>query len=272
MVLICNTIHIAGKGGRMTQKERLDKIRELLSAKPIVLLKELEQLFPDVTSMTLRRDIDRLELHGELIKVRGGARSMKFLTTSAEDDFGKRLFEATEEKRRIAERALEFVEVGKSVFIDSGTTALHLAELMRDERITVTTTGPHVAIELAKKQKPIVNLVGGMINHENLSVSGMQAIKFIDGINIDTAFVVPSGYSVQCGFSCGNYSECELKRCVIEKARRVIMLMDGGKTEKNLPYTFCKPSELFAVITDRALPEDVTLSFESAGVKIITAK
>lgn len=256
----------------MTQKERLEAIRDQLASKPFVALRELENMFPDVTSMTLRRDIDKLEEHGELIKVRGGARSMKFLTTSAEDDFGKRLYEATEEKARIAELASGFVEVGRSIFIDSGTTALRLASIIPDERFTVTTTGPHVAIELAKKQKPIVNLVGGMINHENLSVSGMQAIRFIDGINIDTAFVVPSGYSQECGFSCGNYSECELKKYVVGKARRVIMLMDGDKIDKNLPYTFCNASELYAVITDRALPEQMQKSMDEAGVSVIIAQ
>lgn len=136
----------------MTQKERLEIIRDLLSARPFVSLGELEKMFPEVTSMTLRRDIDRLEAKGELIKVRGGARSMKFLTTSAEDDFGKRLYEATEEKTRIAECATEFVETGRSIFIDSGTTALRLASMVADERFTVTTTGPHVAIELAKSK------------------------------------------------------------------------------------------------------------------------
>lgn len=255
----------------MDQKERLDQIRDILASRPFIALSELEVMFPSVTSMTLRRDIDKLEARGELIKVRGGARSMKFLTNSAEDDFGKRLFEATEEKGRIAERAAGFIEAGRSVFIDSGTTALRLASIMPDERVTVTTTGPHVAIELAKKQRPIVNLVGGMINHENLSVSGMQAMKFIDGINIDTAFVVPSGYSDECGFSCGNYSECELKKYVVGKARRVIMLMDGGKLGRNLPYTFCKPSDLFAVITDRPLPDDVRKTMEDAGAEIIIA-
>lgn len=255
----------------MAQKERIEAIRELLAAKPFISLKALGQAFPSVTSMTLRRDIDKLEERGELIKVRGGARSMKFLTTSAEDDFGKRLYEATEEKTKIAECAAKFVETGRSLFIDSGTTALRLASIIPDERFTVTTTGPHVAIELAKKHKPIVNLVGGMINHENLSISGMQAMKFIDGINIDTAFVVPSGYSDSCGFSCGNYSECELKKYVVGKARRVIMLMDGDKIDRSLPYTFCTAHELYAIITDRALPPQTEKAMTASGVKIIIA-
>ena len=253
----------------MAQKERLDAIRDILQSMPFVSLSELEKRFPSVTSMTLRRDIDKLEARGDLIKVRGGARSMKFLTSSAEDNFGKRLYEATGEKSKIAEIAAKQIVEGSSVFIDSGTTALRLAAEMPDMRVTVTTTGPHVAIELAKKQHVIVNLVGGMINRENLSVSGMQAMKFIDGINIDVAFVVPSGFSEECGFSCGNYSECELKKYVVSKARRVVMLMNSGKIGKNLPYTFCKPEDISIFITDSALPDDVKKLMENAGAQII---
>ena len=256
----------------MAQKERLDAIRDILQSSPFVSLSDLEKRFPTVTSMTLRRDIDKLEARGELIKVRGGARSMKFLTSSAEDNFGKRLYAATGEKSKIADAAAEMTAEGASIFIDSGTTALRLASAMPDIRATVTTTGPHVAIELAKKQRTIVNLVGGMINRENLSVSGMQAMKFINGINIDTAFVVPSGFSVECGFSCGNYSECELKKYVISKARRVIMLMNSGKLGKNLPYTFCKPDEISTLITDSALPDEVEKFIKMSGAQIIYAK
>jgi len=57
----------------------------MFQAKPFVSLKELQDRFPEVTSMTLRRDIEFFEKQGELIKVRNGARSMKFITTSMED-------------------------------------------------------------------------------------------------------------------------------------------------------------------------------------------
>lgn len=137
----------------MTQKERLESIRDLLSSHPFVSLGELEKLFPEVTSMTLRRDIDRLESKGELIKVRGGARSMKFLTTSAEDDFGKRLYEATEEKTRIAECATGFVETGRSIFIDSGTTALRLASIVCGRTFYRNNNGPARCNRACQKAK-----------------------------------------------------------------------------------------------------------------------
>ena len=222
--------------------------------------------------MTLRRDIAHSWKRRRAYQGSRRRTLDKFLTASDEDDFGKRLYEATEEKSRIAECASGYIEPGHSIFIDSGTTALRLASMMPDERLTVTTTGPHIALELAKKQKPIINLVGGMINHENLSVSGMQAVKFIDVINIDTAFIVPSGFSRKCGFSCGNYSECELKKYIVDKARRVIMLMDGDKLDRNLPYTFCTPRDLDILITDRELPEETEQMLRDAGTEIVIAK
>lgn len=249
-------------------ENRRKQIRELLAEKPFVSLSELTEMFPDVTSMTLRRDINLLEEKGELIKVRGGAKSMKFIKTSMEDEFGKRLLENPEGKSKIAGYAAALVSESRSVFIDSGTTALRLAAACPDIQNTITTTSPHVALELAKKQRIMVNLVGGIINHDNLSVSGLQALRFIDDINIDLAFIVPSGCSLSSGFTCGNYSECELKRHIVAKARRVVVLMDHGKLDRCLPYTFCMPSDADAIITDGALPAEYHEYLAGGGSEI----
>ena len=82
---------------------------------------------------------------------------------------------------------------------------------------------------------PVVNIVGGMLNRNSLSVSGSQTISFIEGINIDMAFVVPSGASPKGGLTCGNNIECELKKLVVKKAAKVVALMDSSKIDKRLP-------------------------------------
>ena len=64
---------------------RREIIQGMLSEQPFVSLKELSARFPELSSMTLRRDIEYFESQGECIKVRGGARSMKFITTSLEE-------------------------------------------------------------------------------------------------------------------------------------------------------------------------------------------
>ena len=251
--------------------ERREAIRELLQTKPFISLHDLEAMFPSVSSMTLRRDIEYFEQQGEAIKVRGGARSMKFITTSMEDSFNLRLSENMTAKEKIAVKAMEMLETGRSLFIDSGTTMMRLAALLPDERLTITTTGPNIALELIKKSLPIVNIVGGMVGRDNISVSGNQALRFLADLNIDVAFIVPSGMSAQNGLTSGNYSECELKKMIVEKSRRVVVLMDTSKLDKVLPYTFARIDEVDTIITDKPLPADITQVAESAGVRIIIA-
>ena len=193
---------------------------------------------------------------------------MKFLTTSMEDSFTQRLNENTAAKDKIARCAISMIETGRSMFFDSGTTMLRMAHLLPDERLTITTTGPNIALELLNKSLPIINLVGGMVNRDNISISGTPAMEFLNSINIDIAFIVPSGFSSKNGLTSGNYSECELKKLIVQKARRVIVLMDASKLDKSLPYTFCGIEDLDTIITDAPLPEDITRQCEAAGVDI----
>ena len=251
--------------------ERRRIIKDLLSSKPFVSLKELIDLFPHVSSMTIRRDIDYFEQQGDAIKVRGGARSMKFITTSMEEEFPSRMHKNVPTKEALAKKAIEFLETGRSIFLDSGTTMLKMASMLPEERLTITTTGPNIAMELLHKKHTLVNLVGGMLNRDNISVSGTQALRFLDDINIDIAFIVPSGVSAQSGLTCGNYSECELKKMIVEKARKIIALLDISKLDKSLPYTFCNLEHLSAIITNGKLPDDIMKIAEKYGVNIIQA-
>lgn len=253
-------------------KERRKIIRELLATQPFVSLEQLIGMFPTVSSMTLRRDIEALEREGDAIKVRGGARSMRFLTASSEDAYAKRMKENMAAKERIARRAAEFVQPGRSVFIDSGTTMLTLTRHIPDVRLSVITTGPNIAMELSHLMQPIVHIIGGMLNRSNLSISGAQALRYITDFNIDTAFVSPSGYSGKDGFTGGNYSECELKREIIGKAHKTVVLMDSSKLEKVLPYTFCSMSDINVLITDKLSNSQLLRDAEAAGVEVIIAE
>ena len=253
---------------------RRQKIRELLQIKPFVSLKELTELFPDVTSMTLRRDIEYFEAQGELIKVRNGARSMKFIAATADENYHRREKENESSKKAIAQSAVSFLEKGKYIFFDSGSTVMQLASLMPDETFSILTPDPNVSMKLIEKHHPIVTIIGGILNRESLSVTGDMSIEALRSADIDIAFIVPSGYSSKSGFSCGNYSECELKSYVVKKAKKVIMLIDSSKYDKDFPYTFGRLSDVDVIITDsdfeRKFPNASKLSVihtEKQGVR-----
>ena len=248
---------------------RLDAIRRLINEKPFVSQKELEQLFPYVSPMTVRRDAILLEKQNELLRVRGGVRGIKFIASSAEDNIYNRSLENVEEKMRIAKAAMDFVADGSAVFIDAGSTASEFAKLFSGKRVSVVTTSPAVAIELGKLQGPAVTLVGGMLNRENLSIAGTQAVEFLRSINLDVAFLSSSGFSLGSGFTCGNFYDRDVKKYIVSKVRQVVMMMDCSKLDRVLPYTFCTPDEIDVLITDRALPEEIARAMEARGVKTV---
>lgn len=233
---------------------RREIISDMIQHQPFISFKELEERFPNVTGMTLRRDIEYFEKIGEIIKVRGGARSIKFITSTIDEDYTVRDKENYSSKLTIAGKAVSLIEEGKSYYFDSGTTMMRLAELLPDIFLNITTSSPNIALELLNKKSPIINLIGGILNRESFSATGDIALSYTTDISVDVAFMTPSGYSENSGFTCGNLAECAIKNSIIKRAKKVIMLMDSSKLDKNMPYTFCRISDIDTLIVDKPIP------------------
>ena len=117
-----------------------------------------------------------------------------------------------------------------------------------------------------------MTLIGGQINGNTLSCSGPQAETFLDAINIEIALLATSGYSVAGGFTSGIYSEQQLKRKVIEKAKVVILLMDTSKLDRSLPYTFADMKDIDVLICNELLPRAAQAEAERHRVRVISGR
>lgn len=214
-------------------------------------VEELNELFPGTSAMTIRRDLDHLEQEGEVIRIHGGA-MLNPARTLQEAQYGVREVENRDEKARVATLAVQQLGDTRSIYIDAGTTCMEFARLLSGSGLLVTTSGANIAAELAGRNPDMtVTMLGGSLNPRSLAVSGSQSIAQVQNINIDTAVMCTSGYAPGAGFSNGHIGESELKRAVIAKARRVILLMDGTKLGRTLPYTFARPEDVDIIICDR---------------------
>ena len=234
---------------------RREEIREYIKKKKIVSLKDLSQTFTGVSVMTIHRDLDYLAEQGCIARIRGGAR---YLDTAdrAEGAEGADIAHKSE-KDIVAQKAVGFVKEGSAIFLDSGTTMLELAKIIPDMYLNVVTNGPNIALEIAQKMRPSVNLCGGVLNRRNLSTSGAWAMEVLSKINIDVAFISASGFSSEGGFTCGFEEQAALRRLLIEKARSVIILLDSTKIGKMLPYTFAQMSDVNYLITDKPASQEI---------------
>ena len=59
------------------KRERIEDIADILDKRGKMTLEQLEEVFPNVSQMTLRRDLFQLEEDGRIIRIRGGAMSVK---------------------------------------------------------------------------------------------------------------------------------------------------------------------------------------------------
>ena len=251
--------------------KRQTHILRILEQKGEVQLQQLKKTFPDVSTMTLRRDLIALESEGYLVRTYGGAVSLKKLNRipGEEDAYSRRALESVELKIKIAEKALPLLEIGRSMYFDAGSTTMCLAQILPDEMYSVLTSGVNIGLELVKRQNTSVFTLGGLMNRNTLSVSGPAALEYIKSINIDIAFMSASAFSIDTGYTVSNIYESELKKYIVKQATKVILLMDSGKINKNLPFTYAKLEDIDIWVCDSELPDEIKKEAEKMGVKLI---
>lgn len=245
---------------------RQEQMKQYIESQNVVTIKALQQLFPDVSLMTIHRDLDALEQQGIVVKFRGGARSVRY---SSDPEFNVRMRENNMGKVQIARKALELIQPHTAVFMDASTTNLALAKIMPDIHLNIITTGPSIALELCRLHNPVVTMCCGTINRKNLALSGQNTLEMLDKINIDMAFIGVSGCSVDAGFTCGTESDMLVKRKMIQKARTSVIMCGKEKLSCLMPFTFAHLNEVDYMITDSSLPESFVGAAAAAGLQIL---
>ncbi len=245
---------------------RQNRIKEYIEQKNVVTIRDLQKLLPEVSLMTIHRDLDALEEAGIIVKFRGGARSVRH---EGDPDFNARMRDNTPGKLLIAKKAVELIQPHSSIFLDASTTNLALAQTLPDINLSILTTGPSIVLELCRLHNPVVTMCCGRINRNNLAVSGHNTLEMLEKINIDLAFVGVSGCSVDAGFTCGTESDMLVKRMVIQKARTSVMVCTQEKFRCLMPYTFATLQDVDYVISDGPVPEPFRNAAEASGITLL---
>ena len=245
---------------------RQDRIKEYIEEKNVVTIKELQDLFPEVSLMTIHRDLDFLENTGAVVKFRGGARSVRY---AGDPEFNVRMRDNNSGKQMIARKAMELIQPHSSIFLDASTTNLTLARILPDMNLNVFTTGPSIALELCRLHNPVVTLCCGTINRKNLALSGQNTLEMLEKINIDMAFIGVSGCSVDAGFTCGTEGDMLVKRMVIRKARTSVVMCTQEKLRCLMPYTFATMQDVDYLISDVPMPEPFHKAAEQYGTILL---
>lgn len=249
--------------------ERLNKIKERLFRDKRVDVFALSEQF-SVTEATIRRDLDKLEQQGYLVKIYGGAVLKEDIAHTAikpdtEDD------PMSEEKKMIGKIAAQMVENGEAIFLGPGSTCLEIAKNMKDKRVTVVTNDIRVGFELMDCAGIKVIMTGGDLVGSSYTLVGGFALKALDGIYINKAFVGVKGVHLDSGYTVGSYEEALVIQSVKDISSEMIVVADYTKFNR---IGFAKLGDLTMagkVITNKQIPSEYKRHFFEQTVKLYTA-
>lgn len=248
------------KGQRLN--ERQQAVWELLELCGEVKIGELKQRF-DVTEMTIRRDLEKLEQLGGVRRTFGGA-----ILTGREDTLRERNSKLLEEKLRIGRLAAGLIGDGQSVFIDGGSTTLQIAKhIPPGKAVTVVTNGLNIAMELLERKIPTI-VTGGDVLEHTVSLTGPIAVETLGRMAFNQVFLGASGLTAGHGLSNTNGYETEIKRAAIRAGTTINVVLDRSKFGVKALYSYAELGHIHRIITDR-LPEDEELvtACRDAGIE-----
>ena len=229
------------------QNDRHNEIMRIISLRKRVSVALLTSRLR-VSEVTIRKDLTILEEMGYLVRTRGGA-------TLAEDwenhrVLGVRRGENTAEKVAIAEAALQLVQEGDTLYLDSGSTCAALARRLSAMNLRVVTNSIDVIIVLGEAPGIALHSVGGSYRKEAGSFIGPAAIESLSGYQIDIAFLGTTGFSHTGEFSAQNLIEAELKKAVSRRAKRTVVLADHSKFGSSAFAVFARVEDVDLVVMD----------------------
>lgn len=255
-------------GHRVFPEERRRQIRLLVAEEGRVSVDDLTLRF-DVSKVTIRNDLDRLEREGVLKRTHGGAIAVSTDDGRADLDFFEREQHQLEEKKRIGVAGAELVEDGMTILIDASTTALQVARGVQDRlNLTVVTNCPPVAMEFTNAPGVTVVMLGGIVRPSSWSIIGPWIGQLLPQVNIELAFVSCKGVTVSHGLTDVNAFIVEAKRAFVRAARRTIVVADHQKWGRMAFASFATLRDIDMIITGVDAPSAEVEAAQAVGVKV----
>lgn len=251
------------------QAERQHEIAALVQERGRIEVAELSDRF-GVTTETIRRDLSDLQRQQIVRRTHGGA--VAWETPGFEPLVAVRNKQNDEEKRRLAQRAIDELPETGTAIIDSGSTLTRFAEAIpMSTSLRIVTNSLPTAHALAAKESVDVVVIGGKVRKNTLAMVDADAVAALQPITVDTAFICSDAASVHMGLTTPYREEAALKGAMIRAARRVVAIIDHSKFAGDQFIRFAEWSDIDVLVTNTEVDAGVVAAIEATGTTVLLA-
>ncbi len=254
---------------KMLSSERLEKILEYVNKKGSAEVRALSEYF-DVSEITIRRDLNKLEESGLILRTYGGARRKKPL--AQEVVYHEKKLKNHDIKVKIAREALRLIHNKMTILLDAGTTTFELAEEILHSNLqdlTVVTNDINIAHHLYNLNHVQVVMLGGPIIKNIGNAQGFLARQALKSIYCDIAFIGTSAISEDLRLFTPSEEKVELKRLMIQNCDQSVLLVDHSKLGEAGLYSINHVKNFHYMVTDIQFNERQSSLIEKYHTKII---
>lgn len=253
---------VRGSGERLPIERRSDVLR-LVRRRGTVSVSEVVAEI-GASASTVRRDLKALDERGMVRLSHGGAAAVE--GTTFEPLFSERRRRSPEEKARIAEKALEFLEPGRSVIFDSSSTVLAVVEALqrRPVALSAVTNDVLAAARLSEIEGASVVVPGGQVREGSFTLLGSHTGDFFRRLHADVLLL--GMHAVSDGLMTDASLEVvEIKRAMMQAARRTALLADHEKFGAPAFFEVGEAALVDDLITDSAITEEALEPIKSGA-------
>ena len=256
----------------MIEAERHRLIRKLVDERSIVSLSDLVETL-GASEATVRRDIGAMAERGEIIRIRGGAESVRprHEARLVGSPFVLSQAIAVAEKRAIARCAAELINPGDSLIITGGTTTYALVDFLPRENLDILTNSFPIVTQLLATSSNRVSLPGGTIYREqNIVLSPFEG----DASNHFWAKTMFAG----C-FGLNRFGVMEADPLIatshtrlLRRCEQLVVMADSRKLRARSSIVIAEVERLAVLVTDEGATDAELKPFRAAGITVICAR
>lgn len=248
----------------MNEQFRHRQLLNLLEEKQFLSTQEIIQRL-GISPATARRDINKLNEQGKLLKVRNGAEMLRsdFMSKDTNNISNR------EEKQRIAQAASRLCRDGDSVLITCGSTMLMLGENLCRKNLQIITNYLPLANHLIENEHDDIVIIGGQYNHNKsitLSLNAQNEASYA----ADIMFTSGKGFTEQ-GLFKTDMIIANSEKQMSAKANKYVALLDSSKLGKCVGMLFSELKEIDILVTGKEADPEIISLLREQGLEIILA-
>ncbi|MEJ1969154.1 MAG: DeoR/GlpR family DNA-binding transcription regulator [Rhizomicrobium sp.] len=253
-----------------TERDRV--ILGLLDEKGFVSFRELARRVT-ASPATLRRDLERLQTDGRLVRVRGGVQPTGGVDHMSGHHlqgvpFHENINRNRAAKEAIGKAAAELCRPGEAIIIDGGSTTLHMCPHLEPLKLQVLTNSLHIVSALLQQPSTGISITGGVVFREqNIVLDPFEDVE-TRIFHASRMFVGAAAVS-RHGLMQSDIILVQAERKLLSQADELVVLVDSSKFAASAGHLLCELGRVHTLVTDSAIDDASARLVEGRGVRLI---